>query len=626
MSWVVQPKEICEKNMDRCAAMETFVRVVDAGSFSSAAKQLHIGQPGVAKSVAQLEDRLGVRLLLRSTRGLMPTEAGRNFYDRAKRLIEEADEAERAVRGAATTVSGRLRICVTSTFAGLHVMHRLPPFLTQHPVLDVDVVIPDKDIDLIEAGIDMALRTGPLCDSVLSARKIVHCQRRVVGTPIFFTANGMPRTPADLITRQAIIYEINERWAGGPIWTFRQGTAETSVTSAGRVRVTAAEGVRDAVFGGLGFAIACEWTFAPELKSGSVVPVLEDWSLPDAGLWAVFPTGRQASVKARAFAGFMEQQLADTTDTATSSPSASCEPVANAKSNPAMFRPAQKASTHVPPVPYRGPYHSRSRQLELRRSIPSRKTGRFSERQPVPYTWSEGGIMTISRRDVPAAVRFGRFLLDLHRQELLADGMPVRIGSRALDILIVLTEANGALVSKGELMSRVWPRTVVEENTLQFQISTLRKALGPDRDLIKTVSGRGYRFIADISTRPDPGASLAQVGDSSPSATPPAPTRELAGREAILAELADFIAAHRLPTLAGGGSNKTRQGLVLQRSVSAEYADGARITALGPLLDPQLVLPTIASVLGSAEVDPGAPECLTAPDPKPLLFLLSISN
>jgi len=124
--------------MDRLAAMETFVRVVDAGSFSSAAKQLRIGQPGVSKSVAQLEDRLGVRLLLRSTRGLTPTEAGRKFYDRAKRSIEEADEAEHAARGAATTLSGRLRICVTSTFARLRVVHRLPAFLAQQPALDVD--------------------------------------------------------------------------------------------------------------------------------------------------------------------------------------------------------------------------------------------------------------------------------------------------------------------------------------------------------------------------------------------------------------------------------------------------------------------------------------------------------
>src|ERR1700739_1931199 len=156
--------------MDRLAAMETFVRVVDAGSVSTGAQPQCIGAPGGSKSVAQLEDRLGVRLLLRSTHGLMPTEAGRNFYDRAKRLIEGADDAERAARGAAAALTGRLRLCVTSTFARLHVVHRLPAFLAQHPALYVDVLLSDGEIDLIEAGVDVALRIGPLRDSMLTAR------------------------------------------------------------------------------------------------------------------------------------------------------------------------------------------------------------------------------------------------------------------------------------------------------------------------------------------------------------------------------------------------------------------------------------------------------------------------
>src|SRR6266571_2881850 len=119
--------------MDRLAAMEAFVRVVDAGSFSGAAKQLRLGQPAVSKTFAQLEDWLGARLLLRSTHRLTPTEAGRNFYERAKRAIEEADEAELAARGAAASLSGRLRICAPVTFARLHVMPCLPAFLAEHP-------------------------------------------------------------------------------------------------------------------------------------------------------------------------------------------------------------------------------------------------------------------------------------------------------------------------------------------------------------------------------------------------------------------------------------------------------------------------------------------------------------
>lgn len=146
--------------MDRLAAMEAFVRVVEAGSFSGAAKQLRVGQPAVSKTIAQLEDRLGVRLLLRSTHGLTPTDAGRDFYEHAKRSIEDVEEAEAAARGAAVSLSGRLRVNAPVTFARLHVIPRLPIFMAEHPLLDVEIVLDDRDIDLIEAGIDVALSMG----------------------------------------------------------------------------------------------------------------------------------------------------------------------------------------------------------------------------------------------------------------------------------------------------------------------------------------------------------------------------------------------------------------------------------------------------------------------------------
>jgi DNA-binding transcriptional LysR family regulator len=292
--------------MDRFTAMEAFVRVVDASSFSSAAKQLRIGQPAVSKTIAQLEDRLGVRLLLRSTHRLTPTDAGRNFYDRAKRSIEEAAEAELAARGAAATLSGRLRLCAPLTFARLHLMPRLSIFLADHPSLDIDVVLEDRDIDLIAGGIDVALLTGRLADSAATARKIGRCQRYVIGTPAYFEARGVPQIPADLLAHQAIVYEQRD---GGATWAFRRGMSETTVIVSGRLRVSAGEGVREGVLAGLGFAVASEWLFAPELKSGAVRTVLTDWSLPPADLWAVFPTGRQVSAKARAFASFGESQM-----------------------------------------------------------------------------------------------------------------------------------------------------------------------------------------------------------------------------------------------------------------------------------------------------------------------------
>lgn len=292
--------------MNRLAAMEAFVRVIDTGSFSAAARQLRIGQPAVSKAVGQLEDRLGVRLLLRSTHGLMPTESGQNFYEHARRSIEEAEEADLAARGASATISGRLRLCAAVTFARLHVVPHLPAFLDLHPALDVDVVLDDRNVDLIEAGIDVALRMGDLPDSTLTARKIGQGRRALLATPAYFAKAGCPQMPHDLTAHQAVIYDQR---GGGANWTFTRGTEELTVNAKGRVRMTAAEGVREAVFADLGLTVASEWMFAPELQSGKVVRALTDWTLRDIDLWAVFPTGRQASAKARAFVGFIEHLL-----------------------------------------------------------------------------------------------------------------------------------------------------------------------------------------------------------------------------------------------------------------------------------------------------------------------------
>lgn len=292
--------------MNRLAAMEAFVRVVDTGSFTGAARQLRVGQPAVSKIIAQLEARVGVQLLLRTSQGLAPTEAGVTFYEHAKRAIEEADEAESTARGAGAALTGRLRIGAAVSFARLHVVPRLPQFLALHPALDIEVFLDDRNLDLVEVGIDVALRMGDLQDSSLTARKIGQSPRVVVGAPSYFAERGEPATPADLASHQAVIYDQR---GGGVAWSFTRGAVESAVTLKGRIRVTAAEGVREAVFAGMGLAVASQWMFAPEIASGRVVCVLRDWQLPPIDLWAIFPTGRNASAKARAFASFIEQEL-----------------------------------------------------------------------------------------------------------------------------------------------------------------------------------------------------------------------------------------------------------------------------------------------------------------------------
>lgn len=294
--------------MDRLAAIEIYIRVVDTGSFSAAARHFDIGQPAVSKAVAQLEDWLGVKLLLRSTRALTPTEAGQSFYVRARRAVEEADEAVLAARGTAVGLTGKLRVSAAVCFARLHIVPRLPAFMEKHPGLDLELILDDRNIDLVEEGIDLALRMGELIDSNMTAKRIGEARRRVVATPAYFERHRAPKAPSDLLSHRAVIYSRD--LGGGENWTFRKDTIDQSVKLEGRVAISATEGLRAAVLSGMGLAVASEWAFSPELRSGEVVSVLDDWMLPSVPLSALYPTGRMASSKARQFAAFVEECLA----------------------------------------------------------------------------------------------------------------------------------------------------------------------------------------------------------------------------------------------------------------------------------------------------------------------------
>jgi predicted ATPase/DNA-binding winged helix-turn-helix (wHTH) protein len=234
----------------------------------------------------------------------------------------------------------------------------------------------------------------------------------------------------------------------------------------------------------------------------------------------------------------------------------------------------------------------------------------------------------------PDAILFGRFCLLLDRRELLADGLPKPLGNRALDVLIVLIEARGKLVSKDELLSRVWPSTTVEENNLQFQISILRKALGRDRGLIRTDSGRGYRFVGSVSmgrlaAPRDDGRAVSDQGamqvweGRDPPNNLPAPTSALVGREAELSHVADLVGANRLVTLVGaGGVGKTRLGIELARRSLPIFPDGVWVADLGQLSDPGLVPPAIGTAIGGSDPGVSLERLAGALSPKRLLLVL----
>jgi DNA-binding transcriptional LysR family regulator len=292
--------------MCRLREMEMFVRVVETGSFSAAARDFKIGQPAISKMIAGLEDRLSVRLLVRSTRKLSPTEAGIAFYDRALRTITEAIEAEAVARRAGAGLEGRLRVSAPVTFARMHLVPTLSAFLDANPKLQLELVMEDRTIDLVAKNIDVALCWGALADSALVARKLTQAERLVVASPAYLARRGVPNTPADLLAHNAIVYDQS---SGGEEWSFRRGTSETSVRIQRRLTLSAAEGVRAAVIAGQGFAISARWMFAPELESGEVVPVLDDWTLPPIDLWVIYPSGRLTSTKARTFVKWFEKVI-----------------------------------------------------------------------------------------------------------------------------------------------------------------------------------------------------------------------------------------------------------------------------------------------------------------------------
>src|SRR5258708_6421016 len=184
--------------------------------------------------------------------------------------------------------------------------------------------------------------------------------------------------------------------------------------------------------------------------------------------------------------------------------------------------------------------------------------------------------------DAPAAIEFGRFSVLPHRRELIAEGRPLDVGGRAFDVLMTLIEASGAVVSKDALMDRVWPNRIVEENSLQAQISALRRAFAADRDLIRTIAGRGYQFTGEIRTVSARPNAQATAGMPQPTPAPsrpmtnlPEPVSELIGRDAELDEILDLSTSHRLVTLVGaGGIGKTRLSLEVARLLLQRFADG----------------------------------------------------
>jgi len=292
---------------DRLQELAVFVRAAESGNFSRAAGELGLSQPSVSRIIGDLETRLGARLLLRTTRRVVPTDAGRVFLGRARQVLRDLEEAEDAARGV-DSLDGTIRLAMSVTYGAREVVPVLPRFLAAHPLLKVEMMMSESRQDLVLDGVDMAIRLGRLSDSGFGARRLASAPRLVVASPAYLRARGTPRTLADLPAHDCVFGPGGASRQG---WAFRRGGKFVPVDVDGRVRVASGEGVIACVKAGLGIAVASAWMCRAELAAGEVVRVLDHEALEPTEVHAVFPGGPRPSAKVRALADHLASVLAD---------------------------------------------------------------------------------------------------------------------------------------------------------------------------------------------------------------------------------------------------------------------------------------------------------------------------
>jgi DNA-binding transcriptional LysR family regulator len=303
--------------MDKLSAMKTFVRVVEAGSFSAVAQESNTTQSAVSKQVAALERELGATLLTRTTRSLSLSEDGEHYFEQARRLVDEVAEAEAALRKGEGQLSGWIRVAASVGFGRLRLMPLVRSFMDKHSDVKVDLRLHDDFIDLVEQGIDVSVRIGELADSGLIARRAGTSQRMLLASRDYVRSlpRGLkaPIHPDDLSRHNCIVYtELSDK----NLWSFEAGpdADETlgvarSVRVEGRLRTNSSEVLRSAVISGMGIGNSPTWLFDEEMKHGTVVRLMPNWESPKSPIHLVSPPQRKHSAKVQAFAEHVVQAL-----------------------------------------------------------------------------------------------------------------------------------------------------------------------------------------------------------------------------------------------------------------------------------------------------------------------------
>jgi DNA-binding transcriptional LysR family regulator len=298
-----------ECKMDRITGIELFIRVVETGSFSKAASELGITQPTATKHVAALEKRLGARLLHRSTRGVTATEVGTLYYEKCKTIERDLDEADNLATLQQRKVGGQLRISTSVAFGRRVVTPLALRFMREHPEISLDMSFDDRYVDLVEQGVDVALRMGRLADSSLGARYLGINPWMVAASPEYLARAGVPETPADLSRHPCLIYSSVQ---GDDRWQFTDARGQgITVQVRGPLRSNNLSAVLAATRAGHGFAVLPWYVARESAAEGRIQRVLEGYALPVQELHAVYPSPKLVPSKVVAFISFLQEALSD---------------------------------------------------------------------------------------------------------------------------------------------------------------------------------------------------------------------------------------------------------------------------------------------------------------------------
>ena len=288
------------------AGLPVFAQVVESGGFTAASTVLGLTPSAVSRQVSQLEDRLGARLLNRTTRRISLTEIGAAYYERARAALDALAEAEQAVVDLSAAPSGVLKISMPSIFGNIHVAPILPAFAARFPEITLDVSINDRFVDLVEEGLDVAIRVAELRDSSLVARRIAPFRRLVCASPDYVQRHGQPDSPAELKDHNCLVLTSYQPRGH---WQFGAGKTLRSLRVSGSIESNSADVLREAARAGVGLVQLPSYVLSQDIKSGALLPLLTGHEADNRDVFAVYPASRHLSPKVRAFVDYLVATL-----------------------------------------------------------------------------------------------------------------------------------------------------------------------------------------------------------------------------------------------------------------------------------------------------------------------------